>query len=118
MIDLQMQTYLYQPGDYPTTMQAIYEKPDVKIFKALPYQVGSWPKTTSTNLKHIWNNGAYMIYNDKSVVAYAISQDQDGIAWSLLVHLLRCVRQELIISFENSEQNHQWLKSPEFNLVN
>lgn len=118
MIMPEMQTYLYQPGDYPMTMQAVYNQPEAKIFNQLEYKVGKWPKN-APQVKHLWNNGAYLIYNDQQVLAYGIIVDQNQIAWNLLVHLLRYAKKELMISFEIAKvANSQWLTSPEFSLVN
>lgn len=124
-MDISFNTYLYQPGDYPTTMQATYSHPDQKIFKALAYQVGTWIKPSEKVLdqnkliKHLWNNGAYIIYNNEEVLSYAITKDGNKISWSLLVHLLRCIRQELKINIDQSaDPKHQWLCAPEFNLTN
>lgn len=124
-MDINFNTYLYQPGDYPTTMQATNPHPDQKIFKALDYQVGTWIKPSEKVLnqnkaiKHLWNNGAYIIYNNEQVLAYAITKDGKQINWSLLVHLLRCIRQELKINIDQSaDPNQQWLCAPEFNLTN
>ena len=113
--------YQYQPGFYPTTLQAVYDKPNGKMFKAYQYQVGEYINQGEP-IKHLFNNGAYIIYNKNKVLAYAIDVVDEQIQWNLLVHLLRYINLPLIIGINDNDVNHDknqyhWLVDPEFNTL-
>lgn len=103
----QLQHFLYQPAPRPTPMLAYQTAVNQAAFsEAGGHQYG----TFSADHRHIWNIGAYLIYDaaTHTVLAYKF----DDLAH--LVWLLRIVNQPLKISFTPAVvQGHPQVFAPQ-----
>lgn len=87
--------FKYIPGMRPTPMLMFQNHPNKDVFENEKdvFKKGEFVN----NFHHMWNIGAYLIYNDKlEVISYRISNPHNFI-W-----LLRIINQELTIEFEEN----------------
>lgn len=98
-------TFSYIPGIYPTPMLMYYQKPNKDFFVSDEYKYSFGEYIEGEN--HIWNIGAYIIYNDKNeIIGYKI-QSPEYFLW-----LLRVINKELIMVFDEKfvKENQDFFK--------
>lgn len=98
-------TFCYIPGIYPTPMLMYYQKQNQEVFdnEEYNYSFGQYSKEHN----HIWNIGAYIIYNDKNeIISYRI-RSSEYFLW-----LLRVINKELIMKLDEKfvKENQDFFK--------
>lgn len=97
--------FKYIPGTRPTPMLMYYNEPNIGVFNVeenVVFKSGNY--TNKEN--HIWNIGAYIIYNNKlEILSYRISNPHNFI-W-----LLRIINKEITIDFNDDfvQENKKFL---------
>ena len=90
-------SYTYLPAERPTPMLGYETNANEDLFvkkEGVKFEFGEF----NSNYQHIWNIGAYLIYNltKKEVIAYQFGE------LSYLIWLLRIINQPLKIQFLES----------------
>mgnify|MGYP006999718125 CR=1 FL=1 len=95
--------FKYIPGIRPTPMLMFYNEPNLEVYEG---QIKDAQSELNLNFKnlykiddhHYWNNGVYIIFNDKyEVISHVISHFPN------LLYLLRAINKPLIFEFNDNE---------------
>ncbi|MGL5205434.1 MAG: hypothetical protein ACRC7B_00770 [Metamycoplasmataceae bacterium] len=94
----------YSPGIRPTPMLMYQNTPNKDVFDEFEngFKMGNYIE----NYHHIWNIGAYIIYNDDlEIISYRISHEYNFL-W-----LLRVINKAIIVEFNDDfvQKNQKFL---------